>query len=79
MFTKKEDFFAKDFLSKLDYDGYNLLKINKNYAIHKDLILLLPTSGTTGSQKFVKFQKLILTLTLKVYVKLRNLIQMTFV
>ena len=38
------------------YKNYTLLKSNKleNYKIHSDLCLLAPTSGSTGSQKYVR-------------------------
>jgi len=38
------------------YGSYTLLKTNDNinYAIHDDIALLLSTSGSTGSQKFVR-------------------------
>lgn len=73
LFTKKKDFLAKDFLSKFHYDGYNLRKIDKNYKIHKDLILLLPTSGTTGSQKFVRISKVNLNINTQSICKIKKL------
>lgn len=38
------------------FDGYSLLKTEYNidYTLHDDLALLLSTSGSTGSQKFVR-------------------------
>ena len=50
-----------------------MLKINKNYAIHKDLILLLPTSGTTGSQKFVRISKINLNINTQSICKIKKL------
>ena len=73
LFTKKKDFLDKDFFSELHYDNYNLFKINKNYSIHKDLILLLPTSGTTGSQKFVRISKLNLNINTQSICKIKKL------
>ena len=48
---------AKNGFSKIfKYKNYSLLKSNKlaNYKIHSDLCLLVPTSGSTGSQKYVR-------------------------
>jgi acyl-coenzyme A synthetase/AMP-(fatty) acid ligase len=38
--------------------GYSLVRINKEFGgYHKELVLLLPTSGSTGSPKLVKLSK----------------------
>lgn len=45
-----------DFKQEYTSYGYSLLKTNykKSYALHDDLALLLTTSGSTGSPKFVR-------------------------
>lgn len=42
----------------LEFSGYCLLRLDSpNHIIHDDLALLLPTSGSTGSPKFVRLSK----------------------
>jgi len=52
--SRYESFQHYDLINKLH--GYKILKLNKanHYSINKNLALLLTTSGSTGSKKFVR-------------------------
>jgi len=52
--SRKNDLKSCEVLSELD--NYKIIELNKSnsYSLNKDLILLLGTSGSTGSKKFVR-------------------------
>ena len=52
--SRKNDLKSYEVLNNLD--NHTILKLNKNnsYSLNKDLALLLSTSGSTGSKKFVR-------------------------
>jgi acyl-coenzyme A synthetase/AMP-(fatty) acid ligase len=57
IFSKKNDFKIKNlYQTILKYKSYILLKRKKEFKkiLHKDLMLLMSTSGSTGSPKFVR-------------------------
>lgn len=60
IFCEKDKLKNDTFLSILQFKSYTLFynKTNPSYALHKDLMLLMSTSGSTGSPKLVKLSYL---------------------
>ena len=59
IFCRKKKFNFSDYLKKINFLDYELFffKRKKKIKIDKKLSLLMPTSGSTGSPKFVKISK----------------------
>ncbi len=60
IFCEKDKLKNDTFSSILQFKSYTLFynKTNPSYAVHKDLMLLMSTSGSTGSPKLVKLSYL---------------------
>ena len=63
-----------ELISKFNFNDYNLYELNdKNIKLHKELLLLCTSSGTTGNPKFIKQSQKNIFSNTKSIIKYQNL------
>ncbi len=63
-----------ELISKFNFNNYNLYELNnKNVKLHKELLLLCTSSGTTGNPKFIKQSQKNIFSNTKSIIKYQNL------